>query len=302
MNLRPGPRHSGGRVILGLAGLLVLLIAARQWLGAPRHRRRGPAPSSRATVPQRESRGTSGPAEGTPRPARPSSEGPTRVAIVIDDIGYDEPLALEFARLDAPLTFAVLPHLPHSASVAAQLHELGREVFLHLPMQPIGYPRRDPGEGAVIEGMSEQEVRDVVLDDLREVPWADGFNNHMGSRATSDPVLMHAVLEVALERDLLFLDSRTTSESIAFAMARSLGVRALSRAVFLDDRRERTYIEAQVQSLLDRARAEGSAVGIGHPDPETLQALRRSLSRQRSSDFEIVPASRLAGGGGRRAG
>jgi len=85
-------------------------------------------------------------------------------------------------------------------------------------------------------------------------------------------------------------------------MARSLGVRAMSRAVFLDDRRERTYIEAQVRSLLERARAEGSAVGIGHPNPETLDALRRSLGRQRDPEIEIVPASRLAGAGGRRAG
>jgi polysaccharide deacetylase 2 family uncharacterized protein YibQ len=179
---------------------------------------------------------------------------------------------------------------------------MGHEVILHLPMQPLAYPARDPGEGAVTEGLSPEQVRHVMAGDLEEVPGAVGLNNHMGSRVTEDPVLMRSVLAVARDRGLYFLDSRTTAGTVAYELAIDMGVPAVQRSVFLDDRRERSYIEAQVRSLLERARSEGSAVAIGHPDRATLEALRHSAGLLRSPDIRMVPASSLADTGGGEAG
>lgn len=243
-------------------------------------------------------------------PAREPSESgrpvgfdtPLRVAVVIDDVGFDESIALEFADLGLPLTFAVLPHQRYSLTLASRLRGMGHEVILHLPMQPIGRPGNDPGQGAVTEGLSRDEIRAIVVGDLESVPGAMGLNNHMGSRATTDPVLMRAVLEVAKERGLFFLDSRTTSATVAYDLAVEMGIPAVRRAVFLDDRRERSYIEAQVRSLLERARIEGFALAIGHPDPATLEALKESAGLLRSPDIRMVPASTLAGAGDQGAG
>jgi hypothetical protein len=224
------------------------------------------------------------------------------VALVIDDVGFDESIALEFADLDLPLTFAILPHQRYSLTLASRLRRMGHEVILHLPMQPIGHPGSDPGQGAVTEGLSRDEIRATVVGDLESVPGAVGLNNHMGSRATTDPILMRAVLEVAKERGLFFLDSRTTSATVAYDLAVEMGIPAVRRAVFLDDRRERSYIEAQVRSLLERARTEGFALAIGHPDPATLDALKESAGLLRSPDITMVPASTLAGAGEQGAG
>jgi polysaccharide deacetylase 2 family uncharacterized protein YibQ len=225
-----------------------------------------------------------------------------RVAVVIDDVGFDESIALAFANLGIPMTFAILPHQRYSLSLASRLRAMGHEVILHLPMQPVGDPGSDPGEGAVTEGLSRDAIRAIVIRDLDGVPGAVGLNNHMGSRATTDPVLMRSVLEVARERGLFFLDSRTTSATVAYDLALDMGVPAARRSVFLDDRRERSYIEAQVRSLLERARTEGSALAIGHPDQATLDALRESTGLLRSPDIMMVPASTLADAVGEGAG
>lgn len=279
MSRGPG-RPSGIRLILILGGLLILALGILYLLNQRASRqgaRSGRRPPTR---------------HAPPAPSVPA----VRVAIVIDDVGFQEEPTLGFARLGLPMTFAVLPHQRYSASLARRLRSMGHEVILHLPMEPLGYPARDPGAGSVHEGMSATEIASVVGVDLLEVPGAIGLNNHMGSRATADPDLMRAVLQVCGERGLYFLDSRTTAETVAYRLALQLGVRAVRRDVFLDDRRERTYIEGQVRSLLAKARQEGSAVAIGHPDAITLDALRRSTDLLRGAGVRLVPVSALATG------
>ncbi len=277
---RGSGRLSGIRLILLLGGLLVLALVILHFLNQRAARQGAP--------------------HGRHPPARRASPPPTipevRVAIVIDDVGFQEEPTLGFARLGLPITFAVLPHQRYSAGLARRLRSMGHEVILHLPMEPLGYPARDPGVGSVREGMSATEIASVVGADLLEVPGAIGLNNHMGSRATADPELMRAVLQVCGERGLYFLDSRTTPETVAYHLALRMGVRAAKRDVFLDDRRERTYIEGQVRSLLAKARLEGSAVAIGHPDAITLDALRRSADLLSGAGVRVVPASALATG------
>jgi uncharacterized protein len=226
-----------------------------------------------------------------------AGDGVARVAIVIDDVGFEERPILELAGIGLPLTFAILPYQRYSRSLSARLRAAGHEVILHLPMEPRAFPRRDPGEGAVDEGMAPGEIETVVLRDIEEVPGVVGVNNHMGSRATADPLVMRAVLGVVRRQGLYFLDSRTTSDTVAYDTARALGVPAVERSVFLDDRREASYIEGQVRELLRKARERGSALAIGHPDPVTVEVLKRSADLLRGAEVRMVPASELAGVG-----
>jgi len=296
------PESPGVRIVVALGATLLVLLALLRVLGPlSRH----PAPGRRTMAPGAH-RGNALP---PPQPRTPAEQGkpigsdsPRLVAVVIDDVGFDESMALEFANLGLPMTFAILPHQRYSLTLASRLRAMGHEVILHLPMQPVGRPGSDPGEGAVTEGLSRDEIRAIVAGDLESVPGAVGLNNHMGSRATTDPILMRSVLEVARERGLYFLDSRTTSATVAYDLALEMGIPAARRGVFLDDRRERSYIEAQVRSLLERARTEGFALAIGHPDQATLEALKESTGLLRSPDIRMVPASTLAGGGGQGAG
>jgi len=172
-----------------------------------------------------------------------------RAVIVIDDMGRDLEAAHKLLALDYPLTFSVLPYLAHTQETAQEVHRSGREVMLHLPMEPEPSAQMSPGEGAIIVGMNAAELRRVLLNDLDSVPYAAGVNNHMGSRATRDAALMANVMKILADRRLYFIDSRTTAASTALEAAQRQGLPAFYRSVFLDDTETVPYTLGQLREF-----------------------------------------------------
>jgi polysaccharide deacetylase 2 family uncharacterized protein YibQ len=216
-----------------------------------------------------------------------------RAAIVIDDLGQDLEAARKLLTLPYPLTFSVLPHLRCSQATAEEIHRAGREVMLHLPMEaePGAHPL--PGEGTICTGMSNAEVQRVVQNDLASVPFAVGVNNHMGSLATRNWVLMAEVMKVLAEHQLYFIDSRTTPDTVALAAAQRQGLRACYRAVFLDDTETVSYTLGQLREFRRFVEERGVGVAIGHPHTTTVEALARFLPELEQADIEVVQASEL---------
>ncbi len=217
-----------------------------------------------------------------------------RAAIVIDDLGQNLQAARQLLKLPYPLTFSVLPRLPHSQETAAEAHGAGREVMLHLPMEPEPGSRAGAGDGAIKVGMPNDQVIRIVAADVAAVPYARGANNHMGSRATANRALMTAVMKALAERRMYFVDSRTSVNTVAFDVARSVGVPTFYRSVFLDDTETPGYTLGQLRQLCRVARRQGAALAIGHPYPTTLAALRQFLPEFEREDIQLVPASELA--------
>ncbi len=216
-----------------------------------------------------------------------------RAAIVIDDLGQDLRPANELLTIPYPLTFSILPNLPASRETARTANRAGREVMLHLPMEPVA-ARVNPGEGAIRVGMRSPEVDRLIELDLASVPYVAGVNNHMGSRATSDPPLMAAVMRELASRHLYFIDSRTTASTVALDAAHRAGIPAYYRSVFLDDTESVEYTLAQLRRFRAAVEEHGEALAIGHPHPTTITAIREFLPQLERDDIEVVPASRLA--------
>jgi len=190
---------------------------------------------------------------------------------------------------------AVLPRLAHTAESVREAGQLGFEILLHLPMEPLGGHANDPGPGALLAAMPPALIRAVLREDLASVPGAVGVNNHMGSRFTADARALEPLMTELETLGLFFLDSRTTPRSQAFAAAQRHGVPAAQRTVFLDDTEDPQLIRAQVEKLLRLARERGSAIGIGHPHPATIEVLAGMRERLRAAGVEWVPVSALAG-------
>jgi polysaccharide deacetylase 2 family uncharacterized protein YibQ len=188
---------------------------------------------------------------------------------------------------------AVLPNVAGSSFAAHLLSESGKEVLLHLPMEPEGYPRVRPGPGVVLRSQSEEEIVRTLERDLESVPGASGINNHMGSAATADTRVMRAVATVLARRGLFFVDSRTTGSTVAGDEARAARVPSVSRRVFLDAVATPDAVGRAFNELLRRAREEGSALAIGHPNPATLSVLERELPLLRGKGVELVPVREL---------
>lgn len=225
-------------------------------------------------------------------PARPESDGRPRMAIIIDDWGYEQSIAEGFFSLPVPLTMAVIPHLPASERLARTGHARGWEVLVHLPMEPENASLAR-GPGLVRVSQSDAEIRQLVAEDLAAVPYAVGVNNHMGSRATRDSRVMGLVLAEVGARGLFFVDSRTSPASIAARTARERGLAYGENYAFLDGREDVVYIRETLRALVRGAQANGFAIGIGHVRPHTLAALQIELPALLRSGVAIVPVSIL---------
>lgn len=217
-------------------------------------------------------------------------DGPL-ITIIMDDLGRSTLTADELVSMPEPVTFAVLPGEPHAIEVAEIAHAAGHEVMLHVPMEPQGYPAVNPGEDALFVAQSDAEIRTRFELLLAGVPYVTGTNNHMGSRFTEDARALSPVMESLREKGLFFIDSRTTGQSRVTEVAHRFGVPTMNRDVFLDNVAEVNAIVREIKRLEDRARSQGAAIGICHPYPETLEALRRELPDMRSRGIAVVPVS-----------
>ena len=216
-----------------------------------------------------------------------------RLAIVIDDMGPDIDKLRQLLDVGGPITVAVMPHQRFSRETADEAYVNGLDVLMHLPMEPKDLNAHDPGKGALLVAMTPPEVRAQMENDLATIPHAIGINNHMGSRFTENEPLMGEVLEVLRGKDLFFLDSRTTARSVAIRLATRMGVPNAGRNVFLDNTREVGYIKKQIFEAARLAKKNGTAIAIGHPYPETIQALREALPELAASGVRVVRLSEV---------
>lgn len=184
------------------------------------------------------------------------------IVIVIDDVGYDLKLLESFLPIPVPITFAILPGVPHTTEAALLLSLYEQEILLHQPMENV--LGLDPGPGTLESSMSDDELRDHLLANIQQIPGIVGMNNHMGSKGTQDRRIMNIVLEVAQELNLFFLDSRTTAQSVAKELSSSKQLPFMERHVFLDNETTREAILDALLTGLEQASTRGYAVMIGH--------------------------------------
>jgi len=217
-----------------------------------------------------------------------------RVAIIVDDIGMSKEPIDKLLELPAPVTFSVLPNLPYSKYAAEMARNKGWEVMLHLPMEPMessGYTAADAGKDALLVGLPKEAVLAKLDKNLSSVPYIKGVNNHMGSKFMENEELMEVVLEEIKRRGLFFIDSLTSSGSVGYKTALSLGMKTGKRDVFLDNSsKEVSYVKSQIEKLVELSEKNGYAIGICHPYPGTVQALAETIPLI-GSRVDLVPVS-----------
>lgn len=225
----------------------------------------------------------------------PSVPGQTigRVALVIDDLGGHLSAAERLFGLGIPLTIAVLPGEPHSRTISREAALRGHDVLLHQPMEPADFPRSNPGPRALLKRMSAGEQMRILRENLDSLPEAVGINNHMGSAYMRDRPAVDRVMEELRRRGQLFLDSVTAPRSAGYWSARRHGVPAARRDVFLDPDEGEGILERQFVELARQVANRETAIAIGHPHPETLDALDRWVPRMREAGIEFVRVSEV---------
>lgn len=221
-----------------------------------------------------------------------SAGEPGRLALIIDDLGDNFARGRAALELPGPITYSILPQTPYAGRLATMAHEQGKEVMLHQPMDSRTGNRLGPG-GLTLHMTREQFIATLKAN-LESVPYAKGINNHMGSLLTRHPGHMAWLMEELRHHGgLYFVDSRTTSKSVALQIAGEYGLPSLSRSVFIDHTAEPLEIARQLVRLTQMAQRFGDVVAIGHPYPETVAVLKHWLEHLDILGLKLVPVSAL---------
>lgn len=214
-----------------------------------------------------------------------------KIAIVLDDWGYNVNNLHILKEIKAPLTLSVLPNLPYTKTICQEGHKLGLEIILHLPSEPKERVRLE--QNTILISMKDKTIRDIVNHDLENIDFVRGLSNHMGSKVTEDPRVMNLILTELKERNLYFLDSWVSSKSVGAALAKRINLPVLKRDIFLDNVEDPAYIRGQMIKLKNRAATYGQAIGIGHDRKVTLETLRTMIPELEKEGYKFVPASSL---------
>lgn len=228
-----------------------------------------------------------------PPKLRPTAKDQIKVSIIIDDLGDHHREGMAAIALPGALTYAVLPKTPFARELAITAYCAGKEIMLHQPMEAVaGNPL---GPGGITEQMSLQQMERVLRENLQAVPYASGMNNHMGSRLTQNRQQMSWIMRAMQQIDpqLYFIDSRTTTETVALQVAQQQQMSAASRNVFLDHTPTPEAIALQFQRMITLAQQNGTAIAIAHTYPVTVATLRKLIPTLQQHNIELVHVSRL---------
>ena len=226
-------------------------------------------------------------------PKKPTPILKGTIGIVIDDFGYrNDEISDGFLELDARLTYAIIPGHRHSTSFGEKAVESGYEVIVHMPMENTGKTYGEE-EFVLMTTMDNETLQRRLNNAIKEIPTAIGMNNHQGSKASADQNVMSNVAKVMKERGLFFLDSRTTIETIGETTMEIFGVPTARRNIFLDNEDDEEKIEKQLMKLVKRSEEVGSAIGIGHVKPKTLNVLSDQIPKLKKKGYKFEFVSKM---------
>ena len=215
------------------------------------------------------------------------------IVLVIDDFGYrNDSVSDGFLDLNIPITCAIIPGHLQSRKFAQKAFAAGKEVIIHMPMESsLNTPGED--EYKIKSGMTSEEVEWRIREVLKEMPEAIGMNNHQGSKATTNGKVMSVLGSVLKANNKFFIDSRTTSKTVAEEIMRSIGVPTIRRHVFLDNDDSKDKISERIDEVARLAQKQGIAVAIGHAKPNTLKAIKDALPKLLAVGYQFEFASNV---------
>lgn len=219
-------------------------------------------------------------------------EGSAYIAIVIDDFGNNGQGTEEMLSLGIPITAAVIPFSPYAAAEAELAYNKGHQVIVHMPMEPEVGKLSWLGPRGITCNLSEQEIECRVEEAIKELKYAEGINNHMGSKAMKDSRVVGGVIRIVKKHNMFFLDSKTTDKSVAKSVCSDYLVPFYERDIFLDHQNNTAYIEKQLDKAGALALKQGYAIVIGHVGPAggmtTVKGIQHKINELQQKGITFV--------------
>lgn len=298
--VKPAGRTLGLRHLLPVLILLLLLFFGLEWLKRGHRPATAPEPAAKSTFTSVQEPREDYQQQYTAVRQKPKVSAMKQrdlpkgsLAIVIDDMGSSLKEVQDLVAINQPFTFAIIPGLPKAVPVAEYAHANGRDVIIHIPMEPQGYPAQRVESNALLMSSPPAVIEERVSRFIRDIPHAIGANNHMGSRFTENHAQMKPVISILKSHGLFFLDSRTSPRSVAMTVAKEMGVRTASRSIFLDNEPSVDAVKRELEGAARQAAKRGGVIAICHPHPYTIQALRETIPKLAAEGTVFVKLSDL---------
>ena len=227
---------------------------------------------------------------------RPADDGKPRIAIIMSEIGLARARSRHaIDTLPPAVTMAVMAYADNVSDWLKDARAAGHETLLALPMEPIDYPRFDPGPSPLLIELDDLENLDRFDKGIGRTSGFVGVLAHMGSRFLSDPARLRPILAAAQDRGLIFVDSRSGPDSAVGELASPLELHAAFNDRFIDEPPTRAQIDARLGELEAIAKRRGFAVGIATPYPVSIKHVRDWANGLAARGFTLVPVSAVAG-------
>jgi len=215
-----------------------------------------------------------------------------KIAIIIDDFGWDKNIIHKFISLNIPLTMAIIPELKYSNYVAITAHKAGQEILVHLPMEAVHYSLAGHPLN-ITTSMSARQIQLIVSKSFKDIKFAVGLNNHLGSKATASLKVMDSVIQQLKTENKFFIDSNTIASSVGFKQAKKYHLKTARRDIFLDNSLQEADMQKQFLAAFNLANKNGSAVIIGHAHQETANFLKKVIPEFQKQGVKFVFSSQV---------
>lgn len=218
-----------------------------------------------------------------------------RIALIIRDVGR---LSLETqAAIETPaqVTLAFSPYGRDLATWIGRARVDGHETLMMLPMEPVDYPRNDPGPLALLTNLGAGDNAERLNRVLADADGSVGIMGEAGSRFLTEPAALEPVLATLAEAGFLYVDTNAENDAVA-EVAEGLDLPVIDVDVEVTDTTLRAMIDRRLLELETIARDRGHAVGLADPYPIFLEQFATWSERLETRGFVLAPVTAVVGG------
>ncbi|RXI27480.1 hypothetical protein CRU89_05465 [Aliarcobacter trophiarum] len=196
-----------------------------------------------------------------------------KLVIIIDDV-VSKSQKDKILNIGYPINISFLPPT-NEHKESAQIAQNLPFYMIHFPMQASKNFKNSEVDTLNISHSYEKiEERVKKLRDW--YPNATYTNNHTGSVFTENYESMDMLFRALKKYNFIFVDSKTTPNSVAKELSVKYQMPYIVRDTFLDNDRNFTAIQNQLKDAIKVAKKDGYAVAIGHPYDITIKVLKES--------------------------
>lgn len=235
------------------------------------------------------------PADVYARPAPAGAAGKPAVALMVTGLGIGaEATAAAIDKLPPEVTLAFEPYGDDLGRWVGEARRKGHEVIVQVPMEPLDYPKSDPGPQTLLTTLPVAANLDRLHWSMARAEAYVGLANFMGAKFTASEAALAPILTEAARRGLLFVDDGTAPGSLVATLAPKLGLVAARADLAVDAVPTPKEISAALSDLESRARRDGAAIGVAHPLPASVAGIVRWAATLKDRGVVLVPVSAVA--------